>query len=242
MRSMSKVNTTNGAPQPIAVARLVLDGTLWPRRSLNAERVEEFTSVIRDDGFTPFPPLVVARLDDERFVIADGAHRWSAARVVGLVVLPCIVLDDSSLANVFRVACEASGTSALPLSLTEKRSAVKRWLALDGGISDVELASTLGLSRQTIAKLRKSEQSHSDASSDDEEKEPPDEEQLRLRYAKQLLRAFAKLIEPPGAVVPFTRDNLDWDAAADALFQAAGRLDVRLDELLHVVQDAAEHR
>jgi ParB-like chromosome segregation protein Spo0J len=56
----------------------------WPRRYLDEERVEDFAALYREQGPTALPPLELVDHRHGRLLIADGVHRWQAARKAGL--------------------------------------------------------------------------------------------------------------------------------------------------------------
>jgi ParB-like chromosome segregation protein Spo0J len=56
----------------------------WPRRYIDEERVEDFAALYREQGHTALPPLELVNDGHGRLLIADGVHRWQAARKAGL--------------------------------------------------------------------------------------------------------------------------------------------------------------
>lgn len=58
----------------------------------DAGRVERITTRLRQDGVLRNPPIV-ADLDDERYVVLDGANRTSALHALGVSAIPVQVVD-----------------------------------------------------------------------------------------------------------------------------------------------------
>jgi len=63
---------------------------LQPRRTFQAERLEELAQSIRANGI--IQPLVVRRAGD-RFQLVAGERRWRAARLAGVEEVPVVVRD-----------------------------------------------------------------------------------------------------------------------------------------------------
>ena len=57
---------------------LLQRGKYQPRRDINAEALEELASSIRTQGV--MQPLVVRKVDDEKYEIIAGERRWRAAQ------------------------------------------------------------------------------------------------------------------------------------------------------------------
>ena len=63
---------------------------------INDEKIAQLKILIQHDGFDSSHPLVV-RLQDERYQLVEGEHRFRAARDLGYQELPCVirVMDDT---------------------------------------------------------------------------------------------------------------------------------------------------
>jgi ParB-like chromosome segregation protein Spo0J len=183
-------------PVMLDVHEIRLEPSLWPRRELDGARVEEFVALFREAGPTALPPLVVAQQNGRGGILTDGWHRYRAALQAGLPEVPVAFLPDASPAAVFAAACDASGVAPKPLSLPEKRDAAKRWFALDPQVTDMRIAASLGLSRNTVASYRaRPELGAGDGSGSTQ---LPDSAAERLRAARKLLRAVVELWEARG--------------------------------------------
>jgi ParB-like chromosome segregation protein Spo0J len=97
-----------------------------------------------------WPPVVVRRAD--RTVI-DGQHRIAAATRLGLPSLPAVLFDGTADdAYVEFVRCNVG--HGLPLSLDERRAAVRRILRTHPERSDRGIAELCGVSPKTVARMR----------------------------------------------------------------------------------------
>lgn len=74
-----------------------LDDSFQIRFSSNDEKVDEYAEIMLDaGGWGPFPPLDVVLIGG-KYKIADGIHRFNAAKAVGLEMVPCNVTVGTSL-------------------------------------------------------------------------------------------------------------------------------------------------
>jgi ParB-like chromosome segregation protein Spo0J len=119
-----------------------------------------------------WPPLEVTP-EDDGYAIIDGAHRYEAARRLGLKDLPCQVKPSAGYSEAF----EANIRHDLPLSL-EDRKAYAKWLyeyERPNGerLSYREIGRRCGLSHHTVkAAISGERSSGQDAQSYREEKDP----------------------------------------------------------------------
>ena len=97
-----------------------------------------------------WPPIIVRRADH---TVIDGHHRIAAAGRLGLRVLPAVLFDGSADdAYVEFVRCNVG--HGLPLSLDERRAAVRRILRTHAERSDRSIADLCGVSPKTVARVR----------------------------------------------------------------------------------------
>lgn len=123
--------------------RLVADAGLQPRvNGLDRDNVERLEA----SDPAEWPALVVAPLEDGRYVIIDGYHRHEAARRLQLDALPCTVAADAG----YPEAVAANLRHGLPLSV-EDRKTYARWLhGQEPALSYRELGKRCGLSDKTV--------------------------------------------------------------------------------------------
>jgi len=97
-----------------------------------------------------WPPIVVRRADS---TVIDGQHRVAAARSLGLTHVRAVLFDGSTDdAYVEFVRCNVG--HGLPLSLEERRAAVRHILGTQADRSDRGIAAVCGVSPKTVARLR----------------------------------------------------------------------------------------
>ncbi len=97
-----------------------------------------------------WPAIVVHRAD---FTVIDGQHRVAAARQLGLHHVRAVLFDGSpDDAYVEFVRCNVG--HGLPLSLEERRAAVRRILRTHADRSDRGIAEVCGVSPKTVARVR----------------------------------------------------------------------------------------
>lgn len=65
--------------------------TIGNPNEMSADEMERLISEIKDVGF--IDPLQVVPLKDGMYIIVGGEHRWEAAKAIGMLKVPCSVLD-----------------------------------------------------------------------------------------------------------------------------------------------------
>ena len=70
---------------------LIEPNTLQPRTNFDEEQLESLAQSIRSNGV--IQPLLVRRLETDRFQLVAGERRWRAAQRAGLMRVPAIVRD-----------------------------------------------------------------------------------------------------------------------------------------------------
>ena len=127
---------------------LLQRGKYQPRRDINAEALEELASSIRTQGV--MQPLVVRKVDDEKYEIIAGERRWRAAQQAGLDQVPVIVRE---------VADEAAIAMALIENIQrEDLNAMEECLALlrlqkEFELTQQQVADAVGKSRSAVTNL-----------------------------------------------------------------------------------------
>ena len=127
----------------------IVPGPMQPRRHFSAEGLEELRNSIAEHGV--IQPLTV-RMKGSRFELIAGERRLRAAKLAGLLEVPCIIMD---------VDMEKSGIIALieniqrrDLDFVEEAEGISQLIRLFG-MSQEEAARRLGKSQSAIAnKLR----------------------------------------------------------------------------------------
>ncbi len=68
-----------------------------PRKHFNEDKIQELASSIIEHGI--IQPLVLRKIDNERYEIVAGERRWRAARAAGLEKVPSIIRDFTDEEN-----------------------------------------------------------------------------------------------------------------------------------------------
>lgn len=188
------------ASAEIPLDLIVFNRDAYPRRGLDTERVSEMVQLYADGGPEALPPIEVVRADDDNFVLAEGAHRVTAARALRWTALPAAVLEPTDgqdpMETAYLRALETAVTAAKPLTRSERRAVVKRLLERHPSWSDREIGRRAGVSHQTVGRLR-------DAGSRKSAPEPDASDEYvasvaARRITDQLARALDKAWEARG--------------------------------------------
>lgn len=117
--------------------------------ALNADAVDRYTADMQAGAV--FPPLILRRGDDRRWLPVDGNHRCTAARNAGRTVHPAYLVEDLTASQAHELAIVANRTHGLPLTDEERL-----WHAVsmvhDGTMSIERSAEAVGV---TADKLRR---------------------------------------------------------------------------------------
>ena len=117
-----------------------------PRTVLDEARLEELSRSIRGSGV--IQPIVVRRIDGDRFEIVAGERRWRAAQMAGLLRVPIVVRDvsDEKLLEVALI----ENLQREDLNPIEEGEAYRR-LIDERGMTQEEVAAAVGKDRATVA-------------------------------------------------------------------------------------------
>jgi ParB family chromosome partitioning protein len=70
---------------------LIEPNSFQPRTSFNEEKLEELAQSIRSNGV--IQPILVRRIENEKYQLVAGERRWRAAQRAGLLKVPCVVKE-----------------------------------------------------------------------------------------------------------------------------------------------------
>jgi ParB-like chromosome segregation protein Spo0J len=200
----------------------------WPRVDLDQERALEFCALYEAESEFALPPVEVISDPTGGFVLADGWHRVSALRALGVsrvraVVLPALPGGDPVTAA-YEHAVARSAISPKPLSRAEKQAAVIRLIELRPTASDREIGRLAGVDHKTVGRLR--ERGISPPADQQRARSAPSPEVA----ARKLLQVFERIREARGLGLA------DWWRGGD---RTGHRL---ADVLLDVYGDAAREQ
>ena len=117
-----------------------------PRTVVDEPKLEELARSIRASGV--IQPIVVRRIDGDRFEIVAGERRWRAAQMAGLLRVPIVVRDvpDDKLLEMALV----ENVQREDLNPIEEGEAYRR-LIDERGMTQEDVAAAVGKDRATVA-------------------------------------------------------------------------------------------
>lgn len=116
-----------------------------PRRTFNSESIDELAESIKKYGV--IQPIIVSKRDNYYEIIA-GERRWRASKKAGLADMPCIIRESEEKEN--KEVALIENIQREDLNPIEKAKSF-RTLMDEYGMTQAELAETLGISRSSLA-------------------------------------------------------------------------------------------
>lgn len=145
----------------LALSAITVSVDCQPRMTMNPEVVDEYATAMGEGH--ALPPLIVFR-DNGTHWLADGFHRFAAARKAGLTEIDCDVFDgDQRDAILYSVGANAD--HGLRRSNLDKRRAVETLLNDPEWAqwSDREIARRCAVSHDFVSRMRSLSSDDSDA-------------------------------------------------------------------------------
>lgn len=118
-----------------------------PRRNFPTESIEELAKSIEKYGV--IQPIIVTKQDGYYEIVA-GERRWRAAKKAGLKEMPCIVRDNDSRTN--KEIALIENIQREDLNPIDKARGFRQLLD-DYGMTQQQLADTIGLNRSTVTNV-----------------------------------------------------------------------------------------
>lgn len=115
-----------------------------PRRNFPSESIEELAKSIEKYGV--IQPIIVSKKDGYYEIVA-GERRWRAAKKAGLKEMPCIVRENDERKN--KEIALIENIQREDLNPIDKASGFRQLLD-DYGMTQQQLADTIGLNRSTV--------------------------------------------------------------------------------------------
>ena len=126
----------------------LVPGKYRPRKDMSPEALEELASSIRAQGV--IQPIVVRKIDQNRYEIIAGERRWRASQLAQLDEVPCLVKDVPDEAAVAIALIE--NIQREDLNAMEEAQALDR-LMNEFALTHQEVAEAVGKSRTTVTNL-----------------------------------------------------------------------------------------
>lgn len=134
----------------IKLTDIVTDGDLQPRVKIEDDVIDEYSSAMQRGE--SFPPITVFS-DGEKNWLADGYHRYFAAKKAGL---DCLGADfrAGTKTDALKFALSANATHGLKRSQADKKRVVLVAIKEFGDLSNREIAKLVKVDDKTIGKYR----------------------------------------------------------------------------------------
>lgn len=136
---------------PLAkLSDITVDNDLQPRAFIKTEVVDEYAEAMQYGE--SFPPIILFS-DGEKNWLADGYHRYYAAKKAGLDSLGA-EFRTGTKTDAVRFSLSANANHGLRRSRADKRRAILMALETFGDLSNRELAKIVKVDDKTIGKYR----------------------------------------------------------------------------------------
>lgn len=139
--------------QPVAATNILpiehlQRGKFQPRKDMNPEKLQELADSIKAQGI--IQPIVVRKLDRDKYEIVAGERRWRAAQLAGLQEVPVVVKDIDDRATMAIALIE--NIQRQDLNPLEEAEALRRLLD-EFAMTHLQVAEAVGKSRTTVTNL-----------------------------------------------------------------------------------------
>lgn len=131
-------------------SRLAMDslqpGQFQPRRDMDPVSLDELSTSIKQQGV--LQPLVVRKIDEDRYEILAGERRWRAAQLAGLTEIPVMIKtvdDESAMAIALIENLQREDLNALDQAYAMHR------LITEFDLTHQQVADILGKSRTAVS-------------------------------------------------------------------------------------------
>ena len=140
-------DTSNGSLQNLPI-EFLQRGKYQPRRDLDPDALNELASSIEKQGV--MQPIVVRKIDSDKYEIVAGERRWRATQIAGLESIPAIVKDISDEAAIVMALIENIQREDLN-AIEESRALIR--LQNEFELTQQQVASAVGKSRSAVTNL-----------------------------------------------------------------------------------------
>ena len=123
-------------------------GQYQPRKDIDPEKIKELADSIKAQGI--IQPIVLRKIDEQKYEIVAGERRWRAAQLAGLQEVPVIVkeIDDRAAMAIGLI----ENIQREDLNPLEESEALKRLLD-EFQLTHQQIADAVGKSRTTVTNL-----------------------------------------------------------------------------------------
>ena len=135
------------SPQTLPIEYLQR-GKYQPRKDIDPEKLQELADSIKAQGI--IQPIIVRKLDTDKYEIVAGERRWRAAQLAGLQDVSVIIRDIDDRATMAQTLIE--NIQREDLNPLEEAEALRRLLD-EFGMTHQQIAESIGKSRVTVTNL-----------------------------------------------------------------------------------------
>ncbi|MEE9355250.1 MAG: ParB/RepB/Spo0J family partition protein [Methylococcaceae bacterium] len=123
-------------------------GKYQPRKDMNPEKLQELADSIKAQGVVQ--PIVVRKVDEDKYEIIAGERRWRASQLAGLQEIPVVIreVEDQSAMTMALI----ENIQREDLNPLEEAEALKRLLE-EFEMTHLEVAEAVGKSRAMVTNL-----------------------------------------------------------------------------------------
>ena len=138
----------------LELENIILDPDIQARTQLNEEVLTDYIRSLKNGGH--FPPITVFYLDDKKYYLVDGLHRYEAYRKAGFSEILCVVKGGSKRDAILH-SVQSNATHGIRRSNADKRRAVGTLLKDDewSKWSDRHIAKLCRVSQPFVSSMRK---------------------------------------------------------------------------------------
>jgi len=142
-------------PQPIQISHIKIDGGTQMRAAVNEAVVGEYQVILQAVKTWPFDSPLVVFFDGKKYYLADGFHRYFAAKRANRTSVPCEVINGT-LREAIKYSLGANSKHGLRRTNEDKRTAVEFALADKewGQLSSRAIADLCGVSHTFVDRCR----------------------------------------------------------------------------------------
>ena len=138
----------------LELSAIRLDGETQARVSLNTYNVSRYSEAMQEGD--SFPPIIVFH-DGSHYWLADGFHRWHAAKLAGMATISAVV-HTGTVEEAQLHAFGANAGRGLSTSPEDNRAIVLRMFEhpLSRDWTNAAIARHVGLSKMTVGRIKAS--------------------------------------------------------------------------------------
>jgi ParB-like chromosome segregation protein Spo0J len=135
----------------LKLSEITIDAGTQSRRSIDQASVLDYAQLMTDG--VVFPPIVVF---GEKYILADGWHRYWACKKAAIKEIE-VESKEGTIRDAIFYGISANNQHGIPMTREDKHDNCKKML-MDvewGNFGDRVIASKVGLSKNTVGKIRK---------------------------------------------------------------------------------------